>query len=183
LENKPTFHRRRPISGPFKRRPLPANECQELFHRLLINPLDSINLDSKVEQPKLQALSVDETKRPSLGLAKKKLTPAESRRRHKLAEQNADAKREMLRPAGGTGALNGSVSKNIQTALRQPEAKEAAPKQTSQLETDKPAPKPGHTEEDSHFLMSSSQTKRKAPREQIVKREKTGWLLKMRCKI
>jgi hypothetical protein len=151
LENKPTFHKPRPISGPLKRRPIPANECQELFHRLLINPLESINLELKVEQPQRQPLNIDETKRPNLGLEKKKMAPAEARRRHKLAEQNANAKREMLRSAGSTAALNGAVGENIQPALRQPVTRDPASKQTSQLETDKLAPKSDRTEEDGHF--------------------------------
>lgn len=124
LDNKPTFHKSSPISGPLKQRSLPANECQELFHRLLINPLASINFDPKVKQPKCQPLNMDETQRPIPGPAKKKLTHAEAGRRQKLAEQNSKAKREMLHSAGGTRALNGAVGENIQTALGQPEVKE-----------------------------------------------------------
>ena len=134
-----TLHQPRPISGPLKRRPIPANvEPQGLFHPHPINPPVSINLEPKVEQPKHQPLNIDETKRPNLGLAKKKWTTAKLIRRHKLAMQNSEARREMLHLAGGMGALNGAVGENSQTALRQPEAKE-------------PAPKPGHTEEDDQF--------------------------------
>ncbi|PMD22881.1 hypothetical protein NA56DRAFT_77624 [Hyaloscypha hepaticicola] len=152
LENKPTFHQQRPIRGPRKRIPIPANfEREWLNHLLSINPLESTNLTPNVEQPQRQPLNSDETKRPDLGLEKKKITPAEARRRHKIAGQNAIAKSKMLHSAGASSALNGAAGENTQPALRQPEAKEPAPKQTSQRETDKPAPKLGHTEEDDHF--------------------------------
>ena len=147
-----TLHQPRPISGPLKRRPIPANiELQGLFHPHPINPPVSINLEPKVEQPQHQPLTIDETKRPNLGLAKKKWTTAELIHRHKLATQNSEARREMLHLAGGMGAVNGAVGENFQTALGQTEAEEPAPKQTSQLETDKTAPQPAFTEEDDQF--------------------------------
>jgi hypothetical protein len=143
------FHQPRSISGPLRRRPMPANvEPQALHHPHPINPPVSINLAPEAKQPKCQPLNIDVPQRPILGLEKKKWTTAELIHKHKLAMQNSEARREMLHSGGVTGALNGAVGENSQTALRQTEAKELAPKQTSLLETDKPA----FTEEDDQFF-------------------------------
>jgi hypothetical protein len=134
-----TFQQPRPISGPLRGRQIPANvEWQELFQPLPINPLAPINLGSKAEKPKRESLNVPVTQRPNLGLEREKWTTAELIQRHKLAMQNSEAKRERLHSAGVMGTLNGAVGENIQTVLRQPEAKE-------------PALKPGNADADTHF--------------------------------